>query len=123
MKLFVGNLPWSATNEDIRDLFAPRDLREVKIITDRETGRSRGFAFVTLSDTDGADAINTLHSTQFMGRCIVVNEANDQGRRSGGGGGGGGGNRNNYRNNDNRGNHDTYHDDRRDRRSRRDSDY
>ncbi len=91
-KLYVGNLSWSANEEDLRDLFSQHSLetQEVKLITDRETGRSRGFAFVTLSKSDEAQkAITALNGQNFQGRPLTVNEARE--REGGGGGGGGGG--------------------------------
>lgn len=90
-KLYVGNLPWSCTEDELRDLFgAFGSVESVAIITDRETGRSRGFGFVEIEPSDGADkAIEQLDGRDFGGRALRVNEAND--KRSGGGGGGGGG--------------------------------
>jgi len=95
-KLYVGNLPWSSTEEDIRVMFSAHgDVESVALITDRETGRSRGFAFVEM-DQEGADkAIEEFNGKEMGGRALRVNEAQDKPRRSGGGGsgGGGGGNR------------------------------
>jgi len=89
-KIYVGNLPWSATEADLRELFAPfGEVQSTAVITDRETGRSRGFGFVEL-DAAGADkAISELDGRDYNGRPLRVNEAQE--RRSGGGGGGGGG--------------------------------
>ncbi len=92
-KLYVGGLSWG-TNEDT--LFASfqeyGQVDEVKVITDRETGRSRGFGFVTFAnDDDAMKAIDGLNGTQLDGRQITVNEARERPPRSGGGGGGGGG--------------------------------
>lgn len=86
-KLFVGNLPWSATEDELRSLFGA-DVAEVKIITDRETGRSRGFGFVTMTDVDAArEAMQRLDGTDFNGREMRVNEAHEKERRPSNGGG------------------------------------
>jgi RNA recognition motif-containing protein len=89
-KIYVGNLPFSATEAEVRDFFASfGDVQSVAIITDRETGRPRGFGFVEMDD-DGADrAISEGNGRDLGGRPLRVNEAQD--RRGGGGGGGGGG--------------------------------
>ena len=94
-KLYVGNLPWSTTEADLEQMFGEYGTVEsVALITDRETGRSRGFAFVEM-ETEGADkAIEEFNGKDMGGRALRVNEAQDKPRRSGGsGGGGGGGNR------------------------------
>ncbi|MDG1978722.1 MAG: RNA-binding protein [Phycisphaerales bacterium] len=96
MKLFVGNLPFSATENEIRDAFeAHGEVSDVAVITDRETGRPRGFAFVEMSDSGQANAaIEALNGQDFGGRSINVNEARpreDRPRGGGGGGYGGGG--------------------------------
>lgn len=92
-RLYVGNLPYDASELQIRAFFeqtGSRQVSQVKIITDRETGRPRGFAFVEVTDSRMADsAINELHGTQFGGRTIVVNKAHQPRHGSGGGGGGG----------------------------------
>jgi len=93
--IFGGNLDCSATEESIRALFEPYGpVDKVDVITDRDTGRSRGFAFVEMPDTDAAErAIAGLNGTNFGGRTLNVNEARpkaDRGGRGGGGGGGGG---------------------------------
>jgi len=90
-KLYVGNLPFSVTEAELRDLFGRHgSVDSVSVITDRETGRPRGFAFVEMSEPSAAtDAIRALDGTQLGGRALKVNEAQD--KRSGGGGGGGGG--------------------------------
>ena len=92
-KLYVGNLSFDSTEADLRDLFGQYGTVEsVAVITDRETGRARGFAFVEMSQSSEAqDAIRALDGNDFAGRNIKVNEAQD--RRGGGGGGGGGGGR------------------------------
>jgi len=96
----VGNLPYTATEEDVTDLFAAYGpVDRVKIITDRETGRSKGFAFVTLGDQSQLNAsIEALNGHEFQGRALRVNasepkEPRPGGFRSGGGGGGYGGDR------------------------------
>ena len=88
-KIYVGNLPFSSTQEDLEALFARHGtVTSVNVITDRETGRPRGFAFVEMeSASDADDAIRALDGTDLGGRDIRVNEAQD--RRGGGGGGGG----------------------------------
>ncbi len=75
-KLYVGNLPFSATEDELRDLFAQHgEVHSVSLISDRETGQPRGFAFVEMDD-EGADAaIAALEQTQFGGRALRVNEA------------------------------------------------
>ena len=89
-KLYVGNIPFTTTDADLRSMFEPHGtVTSVKVITDRETGRSRGFAFVEMDDaTAAANAIRALDGSQMGGRSLRVNEAQD--RREGGGGGGGG---------------------------------
>jgi len=94
-KLYVGNLSFDSTEQDLRDLFSQHGtVDSVAVITDRETGRPRGFAFVEMSEASAAqDAIRALDGNDFAGRNIKVNEAQD---RRGGGGGGGGGRRDRY---------------------------
>jgi cold-inducible RNA-binding protein len=90
-RLYVGNLPFSADENQIRDLFAQggRTVSEVKLVTDRDTGRPRGFGFVEMGSNEDADsAIRDLNGFDFGGRALTVNEARE--RTSGGGGGGGG---------------------------------
>ncbi|WAC21394.1 RNA-binding protein [Luteolibacter sp. SL250] len=98
MDIYVGNLPYTATEEDVTGLFAAYGpVDRVKIITDRETGRSKGFAFVTLGDQSQLNAsIEALNGYEFQGRALRVNasepkESKPGGFRSGGGGGYGGG--------------------------------
>ena len=88
-KLYVGNLSFDSTEADLKDLFGQHgSVESVAVITDRETGRARGFAFVEMSEASAAqDAIRALDGTDFGGRSIKVNEAQD--RRGGSGGGGG----------------------------------
>jgi RNA recognition motif-containing protein len=87
-KIYVGNLPWRATDAQLSEMFAAHgEVIEARIITDRETGRSRGFGFVTMANNDGAqNAIRALNGHSLEGRALVVNEAREQ---QGGGGGGG----------------------------------
>jgi RNA recognition motif-containing protein len=88
-KLDVGNLPFSATDEDINDLFGQHGtVHSVALINDRETGRPRGFGFVEMDDDAAMAAMQALDGSEMGGRTLRVNEAQD--RRSGGGGGGGG---------------------------------
>src|SRR5437870_2828564 len=84
--LYVGNLSWSATEEDLRQLFGQfGSVTKAQIMMDRETGRSRGFAFVEMSD--GADAaIAALNAKEFQGRPLTVNEARPREERPRGGG-------------------------------------
>jgi len=90
-KLFVGGLAWATTDEGLGQAFeAHGEVTEAKVILDRETGRSRGFGFVTFSEAADADAaISSMDGSDLDGRPIRVNEAQ---QRSRGGGGGGGGN-------------------------------
>ena len=91
-KLYVGNLSFSTTEDELRTIFENHgSVASVNVITDRETGRARGFAFVEMEEASAADAaIQALDGTDLGGRNIRVNEAQDK-RRGGGGGGGGGG--------------------------------
>jgi len=74
--LYVGNLPWSATEEEVRSLFATHgNVSSVKLVSDRETGRARGFGFVEMDDADAAGAVEALDGTSFGGRTLRVNEA------------------------------------------------
>ena len=89
-KLFVGNLPYTMTSEDLKETFGPfGPVVSAKVITDRETGRSRGFGFVTMSTAEEAqNAIAALHGRDLDGRSLTVNVAKPREERSGGGGGG-----------------------------------
>ena len=94
-KLFVGNLSWNTADAELSDAFSRfGEITEAKVITDRNTGRSRGFGFITFEDSEAADkAISEMNGTSIDGREITVNEAQDKRRddnRGGGGGGGGG---------------------------------
>jgi len=93
-KIYVGNLPFSATEADLKDTFGRHGtVDSVSVIMDRETGRPRGFAFVEMQEASAAaDAIRALDGSDLGGRTIKVNEAQER-QRSGGGGGGRGGNR------------------------------
>ena len=102
-KLYVGNLPFSSTEEDLRSLFGRHGtVASVNVIMDRETGRPRGFAFVEMSEASAAqDAIRALDGSDLGGRSIRVSEAQERqggggGRGGFGGGGGGGGGRGGY---------------------------
>ena len=92
-KLYVGNLPFSATEEELRSLFESHgSVASVNVIMDRETGRSRGFAFVEMDEASAADdAMRALDGSDMAGRSLRVNEAQDKRRGGGGGGGYGGG--------------------------------
>ena len=93
-RLYVGNLPFSADEEQVRALFSQdgREVTEVKLITDRDTGRPRGFGFVEMSNSEQADAaINALNGYSMDGRPLTVNEARERSSGGGGGRGGGGG--------------------------------
>ena len=94
-KLFVGGLSWDTTDSSLNQAFAAfGDITEAKVITDRETDRSRGFGFVTFADASAAaTAISQMDGKTLDGRAIKVNEAQQRERRGGGGGGGGGGGR------------------------------
>jgi len=87
-KLFVGNLPFTATEESVRALFAPHGTVEsLALINDRDTGRPRGFGFIEMSSADAARAMSSLNGVDFEGRALKVNEAQAR-ERSGGNGGG-----------------------------------
>jgi RNA recognition motif-containing protein len=86
-KLFVGNLPFSATEQSVRALFEPHGtIESIALINDRETGRPRGFGFVEMSNSDASKAMQALNGRDFEGRALKVNEA--QSKERGGGGGG-----------------------------------
>jgi cold-inducible RNA-binding protein len=90
-KLFVGNLAFSATENDLEDLFSQHGpVTEVNLMLDRATGRPRGFAFVTMATPEAAQAaVSALNGASFEGRNLTVNEARPREERAGGGGGGG----------------------------------
>jgi len=97
MNVYVGNLPYGTTSEDLRDLFsAYGEVNSANVISDRDSGRSKGFGFVEMADNASAQAaIENLNGKEIEGRAITVNEARPREerspRRSGGGGGGYGG--------------------------------
>ncbi|MFW6172092.1 MAG: RNA recognition motif domain-containing protein [Planctomycetota bacterium] len=87
-RLYVGNLAFSVTSDEMRELFGQYGtVTSAEVISDRETGRSRGFGFVELSD-GGDAAIEALNGTELQGRTLTVNEARPREQRRGGGGGG-----------------------------------
>jgi RNA recognition motif-containing protein len=91
-KIYVGNLPFTATDAEIRTLFSQHGTVEsVSLPVDRETGRPRGFGFVEMSQADAARAIQNLNGKDLNGRPLRVNEAQDKPRSGGGGMRGGGG--------------------------------
>ena len=96
MNIYVGNLAYNATEEELRSAFeAFGQVTSVKIVRDRDSGRSRGFAFVEMEDGEGAqNAVAQMNGRDLGGRNLVVNEARP--REQGGGGGGGGGSRGGY---------------------------
>ena len=91
-KIYVGGLPYSATEQQLSDLFAAHGaVASARIITDKFTGQSRGFGFVEMSsDAEAQAAITALNGSEMGGRTLTVNEARPQEPRTGGGGGGGG---------------------------------
>src|SRR5450432_2307819 len=92
-RLYVGNLSYNVTEPELRDAFAEegRNVVEVKVVMDRDTGRPRGFAFVEMgSDDEASAAISSLSGREIQGRAINVSEARERAPRGGGGGGGGG---------------------------------
>ena len=103
MKIFVGNFAFSTTEDDLRDLFAPfGNIDSISVVTDRATGRSRGFGFVEIADRGQAEkAIEALNGKEVGGRTLNINEARPKtdngGFRGGRGGRGGGGSRDDYR--------------------------
>ncbi|MFW6060794.1 MAG: RNA recognition motif domain-containing protein [Phycisphaeraceae bacterium] len=91
-RLYVGNLSFNTTEQSLEALFSNyAQVEDVAIITDRDTGRSRGFGFVTMGDDGAKEAIEALNGTELEGRTLTVNEAKPREDRRGGGGGGGGG--------------------------------
>ncbi len=97
-KLYVGNLTYDVGENELQELFSPHGpITEVKLMQDRDTGKSRGFAFVTMATEEGAKAaIQALNGKDLKGRALTVNEARPREERPGGGGGGyrgGGGSR------------------------------
>jgi len=106
MKIYVGGLPFTTTEQNLTSIFTEYgEVSDAKIIMDRETGKSKGFGFITMADDEAArKAIADLEGAELNGRTIHVNEARPEGARTGGGGGyrgggnrgGGGGNRGGY---------------------------
>lgn len=94
-KLYVGNLSYNVNNSELEEMFAPHGTVEsASIITDRDTGRSKGFGFVEMgTDQQAQSAIDALHGKEIGGRSLTVNEARPREDRGGFGGGGGGGRR------------------------------
>jgi cold-inducible RNA-binding protein len=97
-KLFVGNLSFNTTENDLQDTFSAHGtVTEANLITDRETGRARGFGFVTMSSDEEANkAVEALNGAELDGRTLTVNIARPREERSGGGGGGSRGPRREY---------------------------
>ena len=93
-RLYVGNLPFSADESQVRSLFEQNDrqVEEVHLVTDRDTGRPRGFGFVAMGNNEqAAQAISELNGYEMDGRALTVNEARERSSGGGGRGGGGGG--------------------------------
>jgi RNA recognition motif-containing protein len=90
MNIYVGNLSYTTTDNDLREAFATfGDVSSVNLISDKDTGQSKGFAFVEMADDSAADAaIKALNETAMGGRNVKVNQAKPRGERSAGGGGG-----------------------------------
>jgi len=83
-KLYVGNLPFTVTEEAVRNLFAPHGtVEKISLINDRDTGRPRGFGFVEMSNADASRAMQALNGQDFSGRPLKINEAQDKPRSSG----------------------------------------
>jgi RNA recognition motif-containing protein len=91
--IYVGNLVWEVTSDDLYALFREHgDVKRAQVISDRETGRSRGFGFVEMNnDAEAQKAIDALNGSNYRGRALTVNEARPREERGGGMGGGGGG--------------------------------
>lgn len=93
-KIYVGNFPYTVDESQLRDLFSPYgEIEELALIMDRDTGRPKGFAFITFSAQQAAEKALELNGKELGGRPLKVNMANEKpaGGRGGGGGGGGGG--------------------------------
>lgn len=86
-RIYVGNLPWATTSSDLQQLFAPHgDVESAEIVSDRDTGRSRGFGFVAMASHEAVEAaIEALNGHEIDGRPLVVSEARERPDRSGGG--------------------------------------
>jgi RNA recognition motif-containing protein len=88
-KLYVGNLPFTATEDSLRALFAPHGtIESLALVSDRDSGQPRGFGFIEMSNADAARAIQALNGKDFGGRALRVNEAQGREQRAGGGHGG-----------------------------------
>ena len=84
MKIYVGNLPWSVSNSDLEGLFATIGAVEsAQVVTDRDSGRSRGFGFVEMAQKDGQRAVAELNGQEVDGRALRVNEAQSKSRQGG----------------------------------------
>ena len=95
-RIYVGNLPYTSDEDDIRELFSAHgDVQSVSMPTDRMTGQPRGFGFVEMEEEDASAAISALNGADHGGRSLKVNEARPRENRGGGGYGGGGGRRQN----------------------------
>ncbi len=93
MNIYVGNLPYATTEQELNEIFSEYgEVSSAKIIIDRETGRSKGFGFVEMSDNEAAKAIEELHGAEYNGKQLTVNEAREKKEGFGGGGGGRSGN-------------------------------
>jgi RNA recognition motif-containing protein len=89
MKLYVGNLSYSTNDSTLNELFSPfGQVESARVITDRDSGTSKGFGFVEMSNSDAQKAMGALNGREIDGRAIRVNEAKPQESRTGGGGGG-----------------------------------
>ena len=83
-KLYVGNLPFTVTEEAVRNLFAPHGtVEKISLINDRETGRPRGFGFVEMSNSDASRAMQALNGQDLEGRALKLNEAQERPRSGG----------------------------------------
>jgi len=92
VKIYVGNMNFQTNEDDLRNAFSEHgDVEDVAVIMDRDTGRPRGFAFVTMPDDAARVAIEAMNGKELDGRTLNVNEARAKNDRAGGGGGGGGG--------------------------------
>ena len=91
MDIYVGNLSYEASDEDLYEAFSPHGrVTSARVVKDRDTGRSRGFGFVEMDDsTEAQTAIESINGREIRGRPVTVNEARARGERGGGGGGGG----------------------------------
>jgi len=92
ISIYVGNLTYNVTEDELREYFQQHgEVQRIHLVTDRETGRPRGFGFVEMDDDGGRAAIEALNGKDFQGRPLTINEARPREERGGGGGGGGGG--------------------------------